>query len=231
MATIERDGLLLRHLGLVHHMARKLWRVGRGLEFEDLIGAGTLGLVHALEGFDGRRGVAFSTYAVPRIRGAMLDEMNRQKSTPRSIRNRERLIRRAEAGLQQELKRSPDPTEIARVLGVDLTTYRRWVHQIERNRLVHLDAARTSDDSAGLHESIADAAAELPGAEIERQERARELGSALRALPARDRRVLVLYYYEGLTSREIGCALGVSESRVSQIRTRALESLRLRLEP
>jgi RNA polymerase sigma factor for flagellar operon FliA len=233
MTTVEQEGLVLRHLGLVHHLARKLWRVGRGLEIEDLIGAGTLGLVHAVEGFDRSRGIAFSTYAVPRIRGAMLDEMNRQRSTPRSIRGRERLIRRAEDALQQELKRSPDPAEVARSLGVELTTYRRWVHQIEGNRLVRLDAASSassaSAESTGLHETIADVAAEVPGAEIERQEELRELRRALRSLPARDRRVLVLYYYEGLTCREIGCVLGVSESRVSQIRSRGLESLRIRV--
>ena len=231
MATWEQDRLLLRHLGLVHHLARKLWRVGRGLDIEDLVGAGTLGLAHAVEGFDHGRGLAFSTYAIPRIRGAMLDELNRQRWAPRSIRTRERLIRRAETGLQQILKRQPDAAEVARALGLDLATYRRWLLLIERDRVVRLDAADTKGGaSAGLHETIVDEAAELPGADIERQESTRALRSALGSLPARERRVLILYYYERLTSREIGCALGVSESRVSQIRSRALASLRRRVE-
>jgi RNA polymerase sigma factor for flagellar operon FliA len=225
---VARAALLDRHLGLVHHTARRLLKSGaRGLGLDDLIGAGTLGLTQAIDGFDVRRGLAFSTYAIPRIRGAMLDEMNRQQWAPRSVRARHRLIARARATLQQALGREPAQVEMARALGLELATYWRWVDETEGRTLLTLDVTHPEgEDETGLHETIPDDNAEAPGDEVEQRERLDELGKALRSLPSRDRLVLSLYYFEKLTLREIGETLGVSESRVSQLHGRALARMR-----
>lgn len=226
-----RAELLGRHLGLVHHTARKFLRSGaRGLSLDDLMGAGTLGLTQALEGFDIHRGLAFSTYAIPRIRGAMLDEMNRQQWAPRSVRTRRRLIVRARAALQQCLRRDPTQSEMARALNVDLPTYWRWVNEVEGRTLVALDVAGPEpDEETRLHDTIRDDNAEAPGDDVAQDELLEELREALRSLQSRDRTVLTLYYFEKLTLREIGKVLGVSESRVSQIHGRALQRMRARV--
>ncbi len=226
-----RRALQERHLGLVHHTARKLLRSGaRGASFEDLMGAGALGLAQAVEGFDVTRGLAFSTYAIPRIRGAMLDEMNRQQWAPRSVRVRRRLIARARAALEQCMRRNPTAAEMAKWLRVDLETYWRWVHEVEGRTLVALDLARPeNDEEAELHEAIPDHNAESPGDDVAQREMEQELRAALESLAPRDRMVLTLYYFERLTLREIGTALGVTESRVSQIHGRALLRMRSRV--
>jgi RNA polymerase sigma factor for flagellar operon FliA len=226
-----RTELLRRHLGLVHHTARKFLRSGaRGLGLDDLMGAGTLGLTQAVEGFDTARGLAFSTYAIPRIRGAMLDEMNRQQWAPRSVRTRRRLIGAVRATLQQGLGRDPTQVEMADALGIDLAIYWRWENEVEGRTLVALDVAGPDlDEEGGLHESIADDNAEAPGEGVAHGEALNELRGALQSLSARDRMVLTLYYFEKLTLREIGKTLGVSESRVSQIHGRALARMRVKV--
>jgi RNA polymerase sigma factor for flagellar operon FliA len=226
-----RAELLGRHLGLVHHSARKLLRSGaQGLGLEDLIGAGTLGLVQALEGFEFTRGLAFSTYAIPRIRGAMLDEMNRQQWAPRSVRVRRRMIGHSRATLQQCLGRDPSEAEMARSLKVDLPTYWRWVSDSEGRKLVGLDlVGALNDEETALHETIADRNAEAPGDEVTEREQLEELREALKSLPGPDRLVVTLYYFEKLKLREIGETLGVSESRVSQIHSRALARMRAKV--
>jgi RNA polymerase sigma factor for flagellar operon FliA len=227
-----RAELLERYIGLVHHHAREVTQRARELELDELVSAGTIGLVQALHGFDPGRGLAFSTYAMPRIRGAMLDELRRHDRLPRSVRVRSRRLEEARATLQQRLGRAPEPREIAAELGVDLDTYWRWVDEAHARVPLALEAPGGADAGEGtLAETVADPAAPEPGARLVEQERWTRLRESLAALPERERMVLALYFYEELNLRQIGEVLHITESRVSQIRTRALRRLRDELEP
>jgi len=221
-----RTELLESYLGLVRHTAHRLRRNGGGPDIDDLIGAGTLGLMQSIEGFDPSRGLAFSTYAMPRIRGAMIDEINSREWTSRSARVRRRRITQARIDLQHQLGRMPDPEQVAERMGVDLATYWKWVGEIEGQVLVALDEPAGGPPDSSWLDRIADEGAATPGEEIERAQMLRQLQTGLMRLPTKDRLVLSLSFYEGLMLKEIGAVLGVSESRVSQIRARALKRLR-----
>ena len=231
--TLARAQLLDRYLGLVHHSAHQLARrISRDVEIDDLIGAGTLGLVQALEGFDPGRGLAFSTYAMPRIRGAMLDELRARDWMPRSIRRRSRQLAAARAQLQQSLGRQPSHEEIASTLGVDMPTFWKWQEEVDGRVILQLDgSSHANEDAPPLAETIADAMAAEPGDTLDDADALTRLRGAFQHLSARDRLVLTLYYYEELTLRQIGDVLHVSESRVSQIRSRALKRLHDLHEP
>lgn len=224
-----RAQLLDRYLGLVHHSAHQLARrVSRDVEIDDLIGAGTLGLVQALEGFDPSRGLAFSTYAMPRIRGSMLDELRTRDWMPRSVRTRSRQLQHARAALQHRLGRQPEHEEVATALGIDMPTYWRWQQDVDGRVMLQFDAGGDDGDdrSPRLAESIADVLAEDPVETLADAETLDRLRDAFGRLSQRDRLVLSLYYYEELNLRQIGEVMHVSESRISQIRTRALRRLR-----
>jgi RNA polymerase sigma factor FliA len=226
-----RVQLLDSYLGLVHHTAHELSRHRPGApELEDLIGAGTVGLVQALEGFDPLRGLAFSTYAMPRIRGAMLDEIHAQDWAPRSVRVRRKLLAKTRAELQQKLGQPPSEQQVAERMGVPMPTYWKWVGEIEGRSMVALDHAMRGSEDDALHEMIPDDRAAAPGDELMHEEQLEELREAIGGLPQKDRMVLSLYYYEGLTLREIGEILHVSESRISQIHGRAVKRLRATME-
>lgn len=226
--TRARAQLLDRYLGLVHHSAHQLThRVSRDVEIDDLIGAGTLGLVQALEGFDPGRGLAFSTYAMPRIRGSMLDELRSRDWMPRSIRTRSRQMNTARNALQQKLGRQPSDQELAETLQLDMETFWRWQEEVDGRVLLQLDGGGDSEDhEPRLSESIADVLAVGVGDALDEAETVSRLREAFQQLSGRDRLVLSLYYYEELNLRQIGEVLHVSESRISQIRTRALKRLR-----
>ncbi len=227
-----RARLLDGYLGLVHHAARELLKtVSQQLELDELVSAGTLGLVHAIEGFDPGRGLAFSTYAVPRIRGAMLDELRSRDWIPRSIRTRRRLLARTRAALQQQLGRAPEPHEMAVALGIDLPTYWRWSGETDPRVMLALHHAATHEgEEHALEETIPDPASLEPHEALTHAETLAELRDAFTELPQRERLVLTLYYYEELSLRQIGEVLHVTESRVSQIRQRALARLRRQVE-
>lgn len=227
-----RAQLLDRYLGLVHHIARQVAaRVSDTVELDDLVSAGTLGLMQALEAFDLSRGLAFSTYATPRIHGAMLDSLRSRDWVPRSVRTRGRMLAAAAARLAGRLGRSPRPSEMAGELSVDLETYWRWREDVDGAVLVSLDgpAKDAAAESPTLADTLQGEATEIPGDWVTREETAASLRQQIGLLPARERTVLALYYYEELNLRQIGEVLRVSESRVSQIRTQALHRLRSRM--
>ena len=223
-----RTQLLESYIGLVRHTAHRLRRNGNAApELGDLIGAGTLGLMQAIEGFDPSRGLAFSTYAMPRIRGAILDEINSREWSSRSARARRRLLTSARAGLQHSLGRMPDPEQLARRMGVDLGTYWKWVAEIEGHAMVALDPVQDGGaEDSSLIDRIPDEHATAPGDELEQAQLLAQLRVGLKRLAPKDRLVLSLSFFEGLTLKEIGVVFRVSESRVSQIRGRALQRLR-----
>ncbi|MGE0443395.1 MAG: sigma-70 family RNA polymerase sigma factor [Gemmatimonadales bacterium] len=224
-----RAQLLDRYLGLVHHCARDMaGRVGHAVEFDDLLGAGTLGLVQALEGFDLSRGLAFSTYAMRRIRGAILDELRSRDWRPRSVRTKGRAMAAVVSALELRFGRPPGPEEVARAMGIDLETYFRMKEDVDGGIMVSLagNVARGGDDALRLEETLADPTGGEGFDEVGRTETFDRLKVAIRHLPPRERTVLSLYYYEELNLKQIAEVLHVTESRVSQIRTQALKRLR-----
>ncbi|MES2305382.1 MAG: FliA/WhiG family RNA polymerase sigma factor [Gemmatimonadota bacterium] len=224
-----RAELLTQHLGLVHHTARQIAaRVGDALAYEDMVGAGTLGLVQALEAFDPERGFAFATFATQRIRGSILDELRAADWRPRSVRTKGRQVSTATTALERKLGRRPRPEEVAHELQIDLATYWRWRNDAETGVTVALDTAPAGGEGGrpSLAELLADDNSPAPDAGIARDERRTLVREAIASLPEQQRTVLALYYYEELTLRQIAEVLHVTESRISQVRTAALRTLR-----
>jgi RNA polymerase sigma factor FliA len=230
-----RERLILEHLGLVYFIARQISRtLSTSVELNELISSGTMGLMSALENFDVSRGLAFSTFATPRIRGAMLDELRRQDHVPRSVRRKGRSMSGSREALMRELGRMPEDREIAEHLGVDLDTLWRWRADVEGAIVMPLERAPGEGDGprASSPEDTLFAEDELTvDDKLNHEQEVGLLKEALVTLNERERTVLSLYYYEELKLHEIATILGLTESRVSQIRTKALAKLRTELQP
>lgn len=228
-----RNVLLRENISLVYHVARRLARaLADDADLDEMVSAGSVGLMAAAEAFDTSRGLAFSTFAVPRIRGAILDELRRQDHVPRSVRRKSRTISRARETLTQSLGRAPHAHEVAGELGVDTATLWRWTSDIEGAVHLPIDGrAPNRDGTAPNRAELLGGEDELADARLAREEEIGRLRDAMGALGDQERTVLSLSYFEGLRAREIGEVLGVSESRVSQIRSRALAQLREMLTP
>jgi len=228
-----RSALLDQYLGLVHYSARELAaKIPQSIELEDLVSAGTLALIQALEGFDVSRGLVFSTYAMQRIRGAMLDDLRSQDWMPRTARSRARKLAETTTRLEAQLGRPPAHEEIAAVLGVDMDSYwRQWVDS-DRAHMIPLDGTvpDSTPGSVRLEEVICDPDAEDFSLRVSQDEDLACLREAVAGLPQKERTVLALYYYEKLNLRQIGEVLHLTESRVSQIRSQALSRLRTNAE-
>ena len=229
-----RDRLLEEHLGLVHHVARQVSRtLAVRADFDELVSAGTIGLMTALEGFDASRGLAFSTFAAPRIRGAILDELRKQDHVPRSIRRKTREMSAAREAWMRAHGRGPDDRELAEQLGIDMDTLWRWQADVEGAHHIPLDRA------PGERENNAPTPAEMlssgEDSEIEdsltHEQEVSHLKDAILRLKDQERVVLSLYYFEELKLHEIAKVLELTESRVSQIRSKALSKLRVELKP
>ncbi|HEV2149904.1 MAG TPA: FliA/WhiG family RNA polymerase sigma factor [Longimicrobiaceae bacterium] len=232
---IARERLLTEHLGLVHHVARKVSRtLTVEADFDELVSAGSMGLMNALDNFDASRGLAFSTFAAPRIRGAILDELRRQDHVPRSVRRKTREITAARESLMRVLERAPEDREVAEHLGLDVETFWRWSGDVEGTAHVPLDD-RVGEDRIGRGLAPADFLAGETHHDIEGRlnlaEEAEILRDAVLRLKEQERIVLTLYYYEDLKLHEIAAVLKLTESRVSQIRSRAVARLRGELAP
>jgi RNA polymerase sigma factor for flagellar operon FliA len=223
-----RTQLLDRYVRLVYHVARRIGARTPFVETDELASAGSLGLVRALESFDLSRGLAFSTYAVSRIRGAILDELRSRDWTPRSVRAKARRMAEITGMLEQKLDRAPEPREIAAALGIDLPTYWDWRGAVDGNVVVSLDGSNSSPQGhwLRLEEVLTDATAPLPGDALVELQQVAGVREAMGRLPEKERTVLALYYYEELTLLEIAEILHVTESRISQIRSQALRRLR-----
>lgn len=226
--SAARDTLVHDNLSLVHHVAQQVARsLSSEVDADELVSAGVIGLMNAVAGFEPQRGLAFSTFAVPRIRGAILDELRRQDHVPRSVRRKTRDIGAAQAALGRELGRPADDREVAAHLGIDIRTFWRWQADVESAVQVPLD--RPAADSDGYAPSAwdlmtTDAAESVEDALTRDQERA-ILRNALLGLTEQERTILTLYYFEELKLHEIAEVLGLTESRVSQVRTKALRAL------
>ncbi|HLU24494.1 MAG TPA: FliA/WhiG family RNA polymerase sigma factor [Longimicrobiales bacterium] len=226
------DELVRRHLPLVHHIARRMLRPGQdGPELDDLVGAGTIGLIDAIERYDPDRGIAFSTFAAPRIRGAILDDLRRWDQTSRLVRRRQRAVAAARNTLAATLEREPSDHETARAIGIQVEELWRW--QLAEHEAtpvsIYERVERARGRSATRAELVADTSADPIEDRITESEILAIVQDEIARLPERERIVLSLYYFEELKLHEIGAVLDITESRVSQIRTKALNTLRQRL--
>jgi RNA polymerase sigma factor FliA len=229
-----RDRLILTYAPLVKFVAGRL---GSGLpahvDENDLVSYGLLGLIGAIERYDPDRDVRFETYAIARIKGSIIDELRALDWVPRSVRARARGIERAIATLESQLHRSPTDDEIAGKLGISVDELEASLTDISRSAIAALDELWTispsSGDQVALIDTIEDTHGSEPYAALDRTETKEALAEAIAVLPEREKIVVTLYYYEELTLREIGEVLGVTESRVSQLHTKAILRLRVRL--
>jgi RNA polymerase sigma factor for flagellar operon FliA len=227
-----REALILHYAGLVKYVVGRLAiALPPSLQQEDLIGYGVLGLIEAVDRFDLSRGVKFETYAVARIRGQIIDSLRTLNLLPRSAHRRTKEISAAIAHLSQLLGRIPDDMEIANYLNISLDQYRQWL--LDANFAVFsLDQPVTFDDGeqSTLYDSLEDTKMPVPTQQVDDSEMRAELMAAIRALPKREQLMIALYYNDRLTMKEIGQALDVSESRVSQMHAKAMLTLRGLLE-
>ncbi len=232
-ADDARERLILHYSPLVKFVAG---RVAAGLpqsiEQSDLVSYGIFGLIDAIDKFDPERGFKFETYAISRIKGAIIDELRSIDWVPRSVRSKARTIERAYSKLENELKRSPSDGEMAVELGVTESELAQTLSQISFVGVVALDEVVNTGEKGGGTTTVGDTVADKvndPVAAFEVEEMKHLLADAINRMPDRERLVLTLYYYEALTLAEIGTVLGVTESRVCQIHTKAILQLRGRL--
>ena len=229
-----RERLVVAYSPLVKYVAG---RMASGLpshvEEADLISYGLLGLISAIERFDPAREIKFETYAITRIKGAIIDELRSQDWVPRSVRARAREIERAHQKLENRLQRAPTDEEMADELEMTVESFQDAILQISNSSIAALDELWTVNDSSGdqvsLLDTLADDSSPDPSAALDQTDLRDRVAEAISRLPEREKLVIALYYYENLTLREIGEVLGVTESRVSQLHTKAVLRLRSRL--
>jgi RNA polymerase sigma factor FliA len=224
-----RDELIQRYAYLVNiTVGRVVVNLPPNLDREDLISAGIMGLVKAVDQFDLSREVKFETYGIALIRGAVLEMLREQDWVPRSIRDRSKGVERAMVALEMEYGRPPADNEIAERLELSLDQYHQVLSETGRTTIVSLDELLVgSDDGDGvpLGDALADDSCDTRRS-VERSERARRLAAAIEKLPPRERIVIALYYKDGLTFKEIGRVMEISESRAFQLHTQAVIRLK-----
>lgn len=229
--TADQEALLTQNIGLVHHVARQLANhLSSAAELDELVSSGTLGLVQAVDAFDRSRGLSFSTYAVPRIRGAILDELRKQDHVPRNVRRRSREVARASDSLAVLLRRAPTTEELSSHLNVPTDMVRKWQLDAEGAALCSLDQPMRSDPSgATLGDTMTDDRVTSIDELLSREQEVGQLKQAIALLKEQERTVLALNFFEELKLQEIATVLGLSVCRISQIRTAALSKLRVAL--
>jgi RNA polymerase sigma factor for flagellar operon FliA len=195
----------------------------KSVDTGDLVSAGVFGLMNAIDKFDPANGAKFETYAIPRIRGAILDGLRALDWVPRSVRSRSRSVQDAIAQLEHQLGRTPTDEEIAAELKITVEELEKWLSDIAAGSVGPLDHVAMDNTAAEADAQI------QPGRAMEEGELRDAMRAEISKLPEREQAILILYYEDGLTLSEIGDALGVTESRISQIHTKAVLQLRSRL--
>lgn len=231
-ATV-RDKLIQNYLYLVRYVAGKMaMSVPPSVEIDDLVSAGVVGLMDAVGKYDPGRDTKFETYAVARIRGAIVDDLRSLDWVPRSVRRKARMVEEAYSRLENELGRAADDEEISKKLNMSVGEFKSVVDEIVSAGLLSLDDFVGSQDgerTTRIIDLVCSKEGGTPATSLEIEEMREILAQAIMNLPDKERTVVALYYYEDMTLKEIGRTLGVSESRVSQIHTKAMLRLRGRL--
>jgi len=230
MTAAERESLIIETLPLIKHIAHRVaTRLPTNIEMRDLINAGVLGLLDAVDKFEPERGVKFKTYAEVRIRGAILDSLRNLDWAPRSLRKKSKDLERTYSELSQKLGRPATDEEVSEALGEDIEDYHALVDQLHGLTLGSFENLSDSEDSENYINYCPDDGTNDPYVKFESNELTSLLAEAIDDLPEKERLVLSLYYYEEFTMKEIGTLLGVNESRVSQLHTKATLKLRSKL--
>ncbi len=217
----HRARFIESHLDLVRYLSLRIAsRLPAGLDLDDLVHEGIVGLLDAVQRFDPGRGVRFRTYAESRVRGAILDSLRQKDWRPRSVRARQRALDETLNALASINGRPATEEETARAMGLDLGAYHSLLQSTRVGPLLALSELSPGKEPAVTAED------QLPYGPLERRELLQALANAIRELPERERRVLELYYHEGLNMKEVGALLGVTESRVCQLHAQAAGRLR-----
>ncbi|WP_058485178.1 FliA/WhiG family RNA polymerase sigma factor [Defluviitalea phaphyphila] len=223
-----KEKLIMEYAPLVKYVAGRLnIYLGQNVEYEDLISYGIFGLIDAIDKFDIKKGVKFETYASLRIRGAILDSIRKLDWIPRSLRQKHKEIEKIYAELEAELGRAPTDEELAKKMGLEVKETREILKKINLISLISLEEYVEQNSEFSVESSSK--SSEQPENYLEKQELKRILKEYIEKLPEREQKVLFFYYFEDLTLKEISAIMGVSESRISQLHTKAITRLRSKL--
>lgn len=228
--TSEQERILLEHLPIVRFLARRIHeRLPQHVDIEDLVSAGVVGLLDAFSKFDPEKKVQFRSYAQFRIRGAILDSLRTLDWSPRELRRKGRAVEEAVRVLTARLGAPPNEAEVAAEMGLSLDEYQQLLGELKGLEIGTLHLERNEDSGEEELAYVPGNPEEDPLFRCLRGELVERLAEAIQGLPDRERLVMTLYYYEEMTMREIGLALGVVESRVSQVHASAVAHLRAML--
>jgi RNA polymerase sigma factor for flagellar operon FliA len=225
--AIIRQELMLRYLGLVKYVVRKMIKsFPQAIEESDLYHIGTLGLAEALDRFDQDYGIKFETYAIPRIKGSIIDELRKLDWVPRSLRNKTNLFKEKTLELEQKFSGAYSDDEVATGLGINVNELHSWKKDMNSVNVLSMDKPLDDNYKQNLYDMIEDDEEKNSDFKIEEEEMKRILLKAIQQLPEKTRLAITLYYYEKLTFKEIGEILNVSESRISQIHSETMGKLK-----
>ncbi len=228
--TELRDEIIIEYAGLVKIVAGRLsMYLGKNVEYDDLVGNGVFGLIDAIDKFDFNKGVKFETYASLRIRGSILDHIRKMDWIPRSVRQKQKKIDTAYQSLEDKFGPNVEDKELAKELNISLEELETWQSQTKSTNLMSLDEFIDQGSSESRIDSINRSKSNQPEKEAERQELKEVLIETLEILTEREKKVILLYYYEELTLKEISYIMEVTESRISQLHRKALEKMQGKL--
>jgi RNA polymerase sigma factor for flagellar operon FliA len=230
-----KEQIVLEHAPLIRYIVNRIAvRLPSHIDLDDLHNTGVIGLMDAIEKYDPEKNCKFKTYAEFRIKGAILDQLRSLDWVPRSVRQKGRRLERAYGEVEQRLGRSASEEEVADSLGLQLDKFHELLNQVRGVSLVNLEELRgTSSDgerTGSYADIVEDVHSENPFSALKQQETRHVIGDTISSLPEKERLVLTLYYYEDLNMKEIGSILGITESRVCQIHTKAVGRLRSKLK-
>lgn len=222
-----REKLIIEYISLVKLVAGRLsMYLGYTVEYDDLVGYGVFGLIDAIEKFDYGKGIKFETYASLRIRGSILDQIRKMDWIPRSVRQKQKQMETAIAKLEAEGSGGITDEAIAKELGISMEEYYAWEGQTKVSNVASLDEFLEQGSDIGTFEHQKNSAYAEPETVVEQEEVKKLLMNSLENLTEKEKKVVLLYYYEELTLKEVASVLEVSESRISQLHTKALEKMR-----
>ncbi len=225
-----REKIIIEYAPLVKVVAGRLsMYLGYNVEYDDLVGYGVFGLIDAIDKFDKTKDVKFETYASLRIRGSILDQIRKMDWIPRTVRQRQKKIEQAIKEIEGETGKTASDAEIAGKLGVSEDEYAEWQAQMAVTNVVSLNEFQDSGAEPPIHEASVQDRTPGPEEAVEKEELKKMLAESLELLTEKERKVILLYYYEELTLKEISNVLEVSESRISQLHVRALQKMRTKL--